>query len=142
MNIYTYTFTYIYIYIYTYIYLVVLPYILSAFTKSSVLGIRSISLLRISSVSNTAHFCVHPYNIRGKASAHPLTCIYIYIYIQTCITLRPKWHYCNNRIFHPNPFKPKSKFNPPKRDAAIELYLSRLEEKLLIWVLLSTSTII
>ena len=46
--------------------------------------------------------------------------------------LRLKWHYRNdNRIFDPNPFKPKSKFNPPKSDAAIELYLSRLEEKLL-----------
>ena len=46
--------------------------------------------------------------------------------------LRLKCHYRNdNRIFDPNPFKPKSKFNPPKSDAAIELYLSRLEEKLL-----------
>ena len=42
------------------------------------------------------------------------------------------WHYRNdNRIFDPNLFKPKSKFNPLKSDAAIELYLSRLEEKLL-----------
>ena len=46
--------------------------------------------------------------------------------------LRLMWHYRNdNRIFDPNLFKPKSKFNPPKSDAAIELYLSRLEEKLL-----------
>ena len=46
--------------------------------------------------------------------------------------LRLKWHHRNdNRIFDPNPFKPKSKINPPKSDAAIELYLSRLEEKLL-----------
>ena len=46
--------------------------------------------------------------------------------------LRLKWHYRNdNRIFDPKTFKPKSKFNPPKGDAAIELYLSRLEEKLL-----------
>ena len=45
---------------------------------------------------------------------------------------RFKLHYRNdNRIFDPNLFKPKSKFNPPKTDAAIELYLSRLEEKLL-----------
>ena len=35
------------------------------------------------------------------------------------------------RIFDPNPFKPKSKFNSPKRETAIELYLSRLEQKLL-----------
>ena len=42
-----------------------------------------------------------------------------------------KWHYRNvSRIFDPNPFKPKSKFNLPKSDAATELYLSRLEKKL------------
>ena len=35
--------------------------------------------------------------------------------------LRLKWHYHNdNRIFDRNHFKPKSKFNPPKSDAAIE----------------------
>ena len=46
--------------------------------------------------------------------------------------LRLKGHYRNDhRIFDPKPFKPKSKFNPPKSDAAIELYLTRLEEKLL-----------
>ena len=46
--------------------------------------------------------------------------------------LRLKWHYHNdNRIFDPNTFKPTSKFNPPKSDAAIELYLDLLEEKLL-----------
>ena len=46
--------------------------------------------------------------------------------------LRLEWHYhTDNRIFDPNPFKLKSKFNPPKSDAAIGLYLSRLEEKLL-----------
>ena len=37
----------------------------------------------------------------------------------------------DNRIFDPNPFKSKSKFNPPKRDAAIELHLSRLEQNIL-----------
>ena len=43
-----------------------------------------------------------------------------------------KCHYRNdNRIFDPNPSKPKSEINPPKGDAAIELYLSRLEEKIL-----------
>ena len=46
--------------------------------------------------------------------------------------LRFKWHYRNNNgIFDLNPFKPKSKFSPPKKDIAIELYLSQLEEKLL-----------
>ena len=36
--------------------------------------------------------------------------------------LRLKWQYHNdNRIFDPNIFKPKSKFNPPKSDAVIEV---------------------
>ena len=47
-------------------------------------------------------------------------------------TLRLKWHYRNDEwTFDPNPFRPKSKFNPSKTDAAIELYLSHIEEKLL-----------
>ena len=47
-------------------------------------------------------------------------------------TLRLKWHYRNDeRTFDPNLFWPKSKFNPTKTDAAIELYLSHIEEKLL-----------
>ena len=47
-------------------------------------------------------------------------------------TLRLKWHYRNDeRTFDPNPFRPKSKFNPSKNDAAIELHLSHIEEKLL-----------
>ena len=37
----------------------------------------------------------------------------------------------DERTFDPNPFQPKSKFNPSKNDAAIELYLSHIEEKLL-----------
>ena len=47
-------------------------------------------------------------------------------------TLRLKWHNRNDeRTFDPNPFRPKSKFNPSKTDAAIELYLTHIEEKLL-----------
>ena len=46
--------------------------------------------------------------------------------------LRLKWYYRNDeRTFDPNPFLPKSKFNPSKTDAAIELYLIQIEEKLL-----------
>ena len=42
--------------------------------------------------------------------------------------LRLKWHYRNDeRTFGPNPFWPKSKFNPSKTDAVIELYLSHLK---------------
>ena len=37
----------------------------------------------------------------------------------------------DERTFDLNPFQPKSKFNPSKTDAAIELYLSHIEEKLL-----------
>ena len=33
--------------------------------------------------------------------------------------------------FETNPFRPKSKFSPPKEDVAIEAYLSRLEEEIL-----------
>ena len=44
--------------------------------------------------------------------------------------LRPKWFFRNDeRQFNINSFKQKSKFNPRKNDAAIEFYLSRLEEK-------------
>ena len=45
--------------------------------------------------------------------------------------LRLMWHFRNDhREFDVNPFKKKSKFNP-KGDAAIEMYLSRLEEEIL-----------
>ena len=41
------------------------------------------------------------------------------------------WHLCNDeREFSYNPFKKKSKFDPKRKDAAIELYLSRLEEEI------------
>jgi len=46
--------------------------------------------------------------------------------------LRLKWHFRNQEgpgTF--NPFRPKSKFNPKGKDAAIEMYLSRLEEEML-----------
>ena len=47
-------------------------------------------------------------------------------------TLRLKWHNRNDeRTFDPNPFRPKSKFNPSKTDAATELYPTHIEEKLL-----------
>ena len=38
-----------------------------------------------------------------------------------------KWHFRNeNKDIHYNMFKAKSKFNPPNKDAVIELYLSSL----------------
>ena len=46
--------------------------------------------------------------------------------------LRLKWLFRNDeRDFSYNPFRPKSKFNPRRSDASIEIYLSRLEEELM-----------
>ena len=46
--------------------------------------------------------------------------------------VRLKWHFRNeNKDINRDMFKPKSKFNPRNKDAAIELYLSSLEEKLM-----------
>ena len=45
--------------------------------------------------------------------------------------LRLMWHYRNQeREIIINPFKKKSKFNPKRKDAAIEIYLSRFEEEI------------
>ena len=45
--------------------------------------------------------------------------------------LRLMWHYCiEEREITINPFKKKSKFNPKRKNTAIEIYLSRLEEKI------------
>ena len=46
--------------------------------------------------------------------------------------LRLKWHFRNEeKDFDPEKFKPKSTFNPRNKDAAIEIYMSSLEEKLM-----------
>ena len=45
--------------------------------------------------------------------------------------LRLKWHFRNENNFVRNQFRPKSNFNPKDRDAAIEIYLSCLEEEIL-----------
>ena len=46
--------------------------------------------------------------------------------------LHLKWHFRNeNKDIHRDIFKPKSKFNPRNNDAAIELYLSSLEGKII-----------
>ena len=45
--------------------------------------------------------------------------------------LRLKWHFRNEENeFALDQFKPKSSFNPRNKDAAIEIYISSLEEKL------------
>ena len=47
--------------------------------------------------------------------------------------LRLLWHFRNEEsITISNPFKKKSTFNPKGKDAAIELYLSRLEEEIMV----------
>ena len=44
--------------------------------------------------------------------------------------LHLKWHFRNDeKQFDQNNFKPKSIFDPRNKDAAIEIYLSSLEEK-------------
>ena len=46
--------------------------------------------------------------------------------------LHLKWHFRKeNKDIHRDMFEPKPKFNPRKKDAAIELYLSSLEEKIM-----------
>ena len=46
--------------------------------------------------------------------------------------LRLKWHFRNKEnVFDLDQFKPKSTFNPRNKDAAIEVYMSSLEEKLM-----------
>ena len=46
--------------------------------------------------------------------------------------LRLKWHFRNkNKDIHRDMFKLKSKFNTRNKDAATELYVSSLEEKLM-----------
>ena len=45
--------------------------------------------------------------------------------------LRLMWHYrTEEREIIINPFKKKSKFNPKRKDPAIEIYLSHLEEEI------------
>ena len=46
--------------------------------------------------------------------------------------LRLKWHFRNvENVFDLDQFKPKSTFNPCNKDAAIEVYMSSLEKKLM-----------
>ena len=45
---------------------------------------------------------------------------------------RLKWHFRNKEnVFDLGQFKPKSTLNPRNKDAAIEVYMSSLEEKLM-----------
>ena len=85
---------------------------------------RKLSKAEVSLLSKGLKFCPTPNSADKSVSKEDLQ-----IFGRT---LRLKWHYRNDeRTFDPNPFRPKSKFNPSKNDAAIELYLSHIEEKLL-----------
>ena len=43
-----------------------------------------------------------------------------------------KWHFRESEEFSEHPsFRPRSKFNPRNKDAAIELYISKLEEEIM-----------
>ena len=85
---------------------------------------RKLSKAEVSLLSKGLKFCPTPNSVDKSVLKEDLE-----IFGRT---LRLKWHYRNDeRTFDPNPFRPKSKFNPSKNDAAIELYLSHIEEKLL-----------
>ena len=85
---------------------------------------RKLSKAKVSLLSKGLKFCPTPNTIDKSILKQDLE--------KFGRKLRLKWHYHNdNRIFDPNTFKPSSKFNPPKSDAAIELHLDLLEEKLL-----------
>ena len=46
--------------------------------------------------------------------------------------LQLKWFFQNDeKVFNPDKFKPKSTFNLRNKDAAIEIYLSSLKEKIM-----------
>ena len=75
---------------------------------------RKLSKSEVSLLSKGLRFCLTPNTIGKSILKEDLE--------KFVRKVRLKWHYRNdNRIFDPNPFKPKSKFNPPKSDAAIEL---------------------
>ena len=85
---------------------------------------RKLSKAEVSLLSKGLKFCPTPNSVDKSVLKEDLE-----IFGRT---LRLKWHYRNNeRTFDPNPFRPKSKFNPSKSDTAIEFYLSHIEEKLL-----------
>ena len=85
---------------------------------------RKLSEAEVSLLSKGLKFCLTPNSVDKSVLKEDLE--------KFGGTLRLKWHYRNDeRTFDPNPFRPKSKFNPSKTDVAIELYLSHTEKKLL-----------
>ena len=85
---------------------------------------RELSRAEVSLLSKGLKFCPTPNSVDKSVVKEDLE--------KFGRILRLKWHYRNDeRTFDPNAFRPKPKFNPSKTDAAIELYLSHTEEKLL-----------
>ena len=102
---------YIYLYLSTYIYIVNLSN-------------RKLSKAEVFLLSQGLKLCPAPNSVHKSVLKEDLE--------KFGTTLRLKWHYRNEeRTFDPNPFRLKLKFNPSKTDAAMELYLSHIEEKLL-----------
>ena len=126
-----------FIYIYTYTYICIYNTIFKVaellngrlkgyFVSENIFNLsdRKLSKAEVSLLSKGLKFCPTPNTIDKSILKEDLE--------KFGRKLRLKWHYRNdNRIFDPDPFKLKSNFNPPKSDAAIELYFSRLEDKLL-----------
>ena len=88
------------------------------------LSTRILSKAGISLLSKGLKFIPTPASVNKALIKEELECF--------CRKLRLLWHFWNEEsITISNPFKKKSTFNPKGKDAAIELYLSRLEEEIM-----------
>ena len=88
------------------------------------LSTRILSKAEISLLSKGLKFIPTPTSVNKALIKEELECF--------GRKLRLLWHFRNEEsITISNPFKKKSTFNPKGKDAAIELYLSRLEEEIM-----------
>ena len=88
------------------------------------LSTRILSKAEISLLSKGLKFILTPTSVNKALIKEELECF--------GRKLRLLWHFRNEEsITISNPFKKKSTFNPKGKDAAIELYLSRLEEEIM-----------
>ena len=88
------------------------------------LFIRILSETKIYLLSKSLKFIPTPTSVNKALIKEELECF--------GRKLRLLWHFRNEEsITISNPFKKKSTFNPKGKDAAIELYLSRLEEEIM-----------
>ena len=87
------------------------------------LSCRNLTSNEISLLSKGLKFVPTPRGIKKTLIKEELEA-----YVRKLILM---WHFRNDeREFSYDPFKKKSKFDPKRKDAAIELYLSRLEEEI------------